>query len=73
MVNDVLDSMTEALGRGERIEIRGFGSLSIKQRPARERRNPRTGAIVLVPATKVPFFKVAKGLRWRVDGKVLLP
>ena len=71
VVNTVFDDLTEALARGERIELRGFGSFSVKHRPARERRNPRNGAIVSVPANKIPFFKVAKELRLRVDGKVL--
>jgi integration host factor subunit beta len=69
MVNAVFDSMTEALAKGERIEIRGFGSFMIKQRAAREGRNPRTGAVVAVAAKKVPLFKVGKELRLRVDGQ----
>lgn len=52
MVNTVFDSMTEALARTERIEIRGFGSFIVKQRPAREGRNPRTGEVVDVAAKK---------------------
>ncbi len=69
MVNAVFDSMTDALAKGERIEIRGFGSFMIKQRAAREGRNPRTGAIVSVAAKRVPLFKVGKELRLRVDGQ----
>ncbi|MBM4255320.1 MAG: integration host factor subunit beta [Deltaproteobacteria bacterium] len=69
MVNAVFDSMTEALAKGERIEIRGFGSFMVKQREAREGRNPRTGALVSVAAKKVPLFKVGKELRLRVDGQ----
>src|SRR5581483_5394917 len=69
MVNAVFDSMTEALAKGERIEIRGFGSFIVKQREAREGRNPRTGALVSVAAKKVPLFKVGKELRLRVDGQ----
>jgi len=69
MVNAVFDSMTDALGKGERIEIRGFGSFIVKQRAAREGRNPRTGDIVSVAAKKVPLFKVGKELRLRVDGQ----
>ena len=67
IVNAVFDSMTDALAKGERIEIRGFGSFIIKQRSAREGRNPRTGTIVSVAAKKVPLFKVGKELRLRVD------
>lgn len=69
MVNAVFDSMTEALARGERIEIRGFGSFIVKQRAAREGRNPRTGTVVSVEAKKAPLFKVGKELRLRVDGQ----
>ena len=69
MVNAVFDSMTDALAKGERIEIRGFGSFIVKQRAAREGRNPRTGALVAVAAKKVPLFKVGKELRLRVDGQ----
>lgn len=68
MVHEVLDAMTEALVRGERIEIRGFGSFVVKHRQAREGRNPKTGAFVPVQAKRVPFFKVGKELRLRVDG-----
>ena len=71
MVNTVFDSMTEALAKTERIEIRGFGSFIVKQRPAREGRNPRTGEVVDVVAKKVPLFKVGKELRLRVDGQPL--
>jgi len=67
IVNAVFDSMTDALVKGERIEIRGFGSFIVKQRPAREGRNPRTGTVVSVASKKVPLFKVGKELRLRVD------
>jgi len=68
MVNAVFESLAEALRRGERIEIRGFGSFVVKQREARDGRNPRTGKRVSVAAKRVPFFKVGKELRVRVDG-----
>ena len=67
IVNAVFDSMTEALCSGERIEIRGFGSFVVKDRRAREGRNPKTGEIVAVAAKRVPFFKVGKELKQRVD------
>ena len=67
IVNAVFDSMTEALCNGERIEIRGFGSFVVKDRRAREGRNPKTGEIVAVAAKRVPFFKVGKELKQRVD------
>ncbi len=69
VVNALFASLTEALAREERIDLRGFGSFSLKHRQAGERRNPRTGARVTVPARKAPFFTVAKELRLRVDGK----
>lgn len=73
VVQVVLASMAEALARGERVELRGFGSFALKHRHARERRNPRTGAIVTVPATKHPFFKAAKEVRLRVNGQSTAP
>ena len=73
MVNAVFESLSDALRRGERIEIRGFGSFVVKHRQAREGRNPKTGALVDVHAKRVPFFKVGKELRLRVDGKPWTP
>jgi integration host factor subunit beta len=69
MVNAVFDSVAEALRRGDRVEIRGFGSFVVRKRQAREGRNPKTGAAVAVRAKRVPFFKVGKELRMRVDGE----
>ena len=69
VVNTIFDSMASALRDGERIEIRGFGSFQVKVREAREGRNPKTGELVAVHAKRVPFFKVGKELRLRVDGK----
>lgn len=70
VLTSIFDSMIEAMGQGERIEIRGFGSFVVKHRRARQGRNPKSGAIVSVAAKKVPFFKVGKELRLRVDGKI---
>ena len=67
VVNHVFDSMTAALVRGDRIEIRGFGSFVSKHYRARTGRNPRTGATIHVAAKRLPFFKVGKELRARVD------
>ena len=67
VVNTIFDSMTEALARHERIEIRGFGSFIAKERRSREGRNPRTGEKVFVPKKWVPFFTVGKELRERVN------
>jgi integration host factor subunit beta len=69
LVNAVFDSLTEALARGERIEIRGFGSFIVKRRNEREGRNPKTGDVVKVHAKRVPFFKAGKELKQRVDSK----
>lgn len=67
IVNTIFESMTEALAAGDRIEIRGFGSFYVKHRRPREGRNPRTGSKVRVEAKKVPFFKVGKEMKERVD------
>jgi integration host factor subunit beta len=69
VVSAVFDSMTKALCRGERVEIRSFGSFVVKHRQAREGRNPKTGTVVAVGAKSVPFFKVGKELRLRVNGE----
>ena len=63
VVNTVLDRMTEALEEGGRVELRGFGAFSVRERPARAGRNPRTGETVDVAAKAVPFFKSGKELR----------
>lgn len=67
-VKMVLDAMTTALSRGDRIEIRGFGSFALNYRPPRTGRNPKSGDQVLVPEKHVPHFKAGKELRERVDG-----
>jgi integration host factor beta subunit len=67
LVNSVFASLAEALARGERIEIRGFGSFIVKRRNAREGLNPKTGEVVSVMAKRVPFFKAGKELKQRVD------
>src|SRR6187455_2513346 len=69
MVNAVFQSMADTLRQDGRIEIRGFGSFVVKHRRAREGRNPKTGVLVSVAAKRVPFFKVGKELRLRVDGQ----
>ena len=66
-VKAMLDAMADALVRGHRIEIRGFGSFSINRRPPRTGRNPRSGQSVLVPEKRVPHFKVGKALREAVS------
>jgi len=67
VVNIVFDSMSEALKNGEKVEIRGFGSFTVRERGAREARNPKSGEIVNIQAKKAPFFKTGKELRERVD------
>ena len=67
LVNVIFDSMEASLRRGERIEIRGFGSFEIREYRAYEGRNPRTGSAVAVKPKRLPFFKVGKELKERVD------
>lgn len=67
IVNAVFDAMNESLQRGERIEIRGFGSFGVKTRPARQGRNPKTGEQVSVPLRRTPFFTVGKELKERLN------
>jgi integration host factor subunit beta len=67
IVNTIFSSMAEALARGERIEIRGFGNFTVRSYQAYQGRNPRTGAKVEVLPKKLPFFKVGKELKERVD------
>ncbi len=66
-VKMILDAMTDALARGDRIEIRGFGSFALNYRPPRTGRNPKSGEKVHVPEKYVPHFKAGKELRERVD------
>src|SRR2546423_3923088 len=67
IVNAILGEITTALSRGDRVELRGFGAFSVKKRPAREGRNPRTGARVSVDKKAVPFFKTGKEMRERLN------
>lgn len=66
-VKTILDAMGDALERGHRIEIRGFGSFSVSRRPPRLGRNPRSGESVQIPEKRVPHFKPGKALREAVD------
>ena len=68
IVNTIFDEITAALGRGQRVELRGFGAFSVKKREARQGRNPRTGQTVSVSAKATPFFKTGKLLRDRLNG-----
>ena len=69
-VKMILEAMSDALVRGDRIEIRGFGSFALNYRPPRTGRNPKSGDKVSVPAKWVPHFKAGKELRERVDQAV---
>ena len=62
-VDTVFDHITSALTKGEEVSVAGFGTFAVKQRAAREARNPRTGEKVHVPATTVPKFRPGKGLK----------
>ena len=63
IVTSIFDEISKALGRGDRVELRGFGAFSVKQRDARVGRNPRTGESVSVAEKAVPYFKTGKQLR----------
>ena len=67
IVETVFDCMTDAMVRDERVEIRGFGSFTVRIRNAREGRNPKTGEVVFIPKKRSPFFAVGKELKERVD------
>jgi integration host factor subunit beta len=68
IVQTIFDEISRALARGDRVELRGFGAFSVKARPARVGRNPRTGAPVTVDEKRVPFFKTGKELREKLNG-----
>jgi integration host factor subunit beta len=67
IVNAILDTITEALARGDRVELRGFGAFSVKKRDARTGRNPRTGETVSVAEKVIPVFKTGKEMRIRLN------
>ena len=67
IVSTIFDEISAALARGDRVELRGFGAFSVKNRDARTGRNPRTGETVYVAKKSVPFFKVGKDLRERLN------
>ena len=66
-VKEILDAIKESLARGDRVEIRGFGSFSLNYRPPRTARNPKTGASVAVPKKRVPHFKAGLKMRECVE------
>ncbi|MBI1208326.1 MAG: integration host factor subunit beta [Azospirillum sp.] len=67
LVSTIFDEIAEALARGDRVELRGFGAFSVKRRDARTGRNPRTGESVQVTRKYIPFFKTGKQLRERLN------
>lgn len=69
VVDTVFEEITKALARGDRVELRGFGAFSVKERDARTGRNPRTGDTVQVEAKRLPFFKTGKALREKLNGE----
>ncbi len=69
IVTTIFDEISEALSRGDRVELRGFGAFSVKRREARIGRNPRTGTAVNVSEKHVPFFKTGKQLRERLNNR----
>ncbi len=67
IVNAILDTISDALARGDRVELRGFGAFSVKKREARKGRNPRTGELVAVDEKVIPVFKTGKEMRMRLN------
>jgi len=73
IVNTIFDNITDALAKGDKVELRGFGGFRIRHRNSRKGRNPKTGSAVDVPQKRVPFFKVGKRLRELVNALGLAP
>jgi len=69
IINVFFDTISEAISRGERVELRGFGVFDVKVREARIARNPKNGEAVAVPAKKVPFFRMGKDMKDRINKK----
>jgi integration host factor subunit beta len=67
IVNAILGTIVDAMARGDRVELRGFGAFSVKHRSARTGRNPRTGVLVSVDRKSVPYFKTGKEMRKRLN------
>lgn len=73
IVNAILDTIADALARGDRVELRGFGAFSVKKRDARTGRNPRTGETVSVSEKVIPVFKTGKEMRVRLNAVAAHP
>lgn len=69
VVDVFFDEITQRLAEGGRVELRGFGAFSTREREARVGRNPRTGEAVKVPAKRVPYFKAGKEIKNRLNGE----
>ena len=69
IVNTVFEEIIDAMARGDRVELRGFGAFSTREREARQGRNPRTGTTVAVPGKRVPYFKPGKEMRARLSAR----
>lgn len=69
IVTTIFDEITAALAQGDRVELRGFGAFSVKQRASRIGRNPRTGTTVGVAAKNIPYFKTGKQLREMLNNR----
>jgi integration host factor subunit beta len=69
VMNVVFDSMADSLAKGDRVEIRGFGSFKVKSYNSYQGRNPKTGEIIQVREKKLPYFKVGKEMKERVDSE----
>ncbi len=67
IVETLFESMTESLSKGDKVEIRGFGSFKIKARDGRQGRNPKSGENIFIESKKVPFFKAGKEIRERIN------
>ncbi len=69
LLGTLFNSITESLARGEKIEIRGFGSFKVKHRDGRRGRNPKSGEGIYIESKKVPFFKAGKELKEKINKK----
>lgn len=67
IVNVFFNTISNAIAKGERVELRGFGVFDVKKREARIARNPKNGDVVAVPAKKVPFFRMGKDMKDRIN------
>ncbi|HOB87153.1 MAG TPA: HU family DNA-binding protein [Bacillota bacterium] len=66
VINALFETVGDALAKGDRVQLVGFGTFEVRERKAREGRNPATGEVIKIPSTRVPVFKAGKGLREKV-------